>query len=142
MTLRKSSFIMRTNIFKTCIYIKKMIHRSGSCFTFLFFPHIKIILIKISSALKQSMYLPQNILETEASPILVEIGRNSAKKRNSFSDITSFLYFLFSEIPTLRICNQHHRQNILDEGSHEEILFPYSSSCLYHMYLLNKRQHS
>lgn len=55
------------------------------------------------------MYLPQNILETEASPILVEIGRNSAKKRNSFSDITSFLYFLFSEIPTLRICNQHHR---------------------------------
>lgn len=58
-----------------------MIHGNGSCFTFLFFPHIKIILIKISSALKQSMYLPQTILETEASPILVEISRNAAKKK-------------------------------------------------------------
>lgn len=41
--------------------------------------HIKIMLIKISSALKQSMHLPQTIIETEASHILLEISRNAAK---------------------------------------------------------------
>lgn len=40
------------------------------------------MLIKISSALTWSMYLPQTILEAEASHIfveIVEIGRNAAK---------------------------------------------------------------
>lgn len=41
--------------------------------------HIKIMLIKISSALKQCMHLPQTIIETEASHILLEISRNAAK---------------------------------------------------------------
>lgn len=45
-----------------------------SCFS----SHIKIMLIKISSALKKNMHLPQTIIEAEASHILLEIGRNAA----------------------------------------------------------------
>lgn len=68
------------------------------------------MLIKISSALTQSMYLPQTILEAEASHIFVEIGRNAAKNEISFVILLhSFDISTFSGIPTLRRCKHYHR---------------------------------
>lgn len=68
------------------------------------------MLIKVSSALKQSMYLPQTILETKASHILVEIARNVAESEiTSVILLHSFVISSFSEIPTLWRFNQYHR---------------------------------
>lgn len=52
------------------------------------------MLIKTSPSLTQSMYLPQTILETESSHILVEIGRNAAK--NEISSVILLHFFVIS----------------------------------------------